>query len=46
MRLIKQAKARSLPLVIVNQGETRADTLSDAKLSGSAGPILQELLND
>jgi hypothetical protein len=32
--------------VIVNQGETRADTLSDAKLSGSAGPILQELLND
>lgn len=46
MRLVKQAKARSLPLVIVNQGETRADSISDAKLSGSAGPILQELLND
>lgn len=46
MRLIKQAKARSIPLVIVNQGETRADSISDAKLSGSAGPILQELLND
>jgi NAD-dependent SIR2 family protein deacetylase len=46
MRLIKQAKARSVPLVIVNQGETRADSISDAKLNGSAGPILQELLND
>ena len=46
MRLVKLAKTRSLPLVIVNQGETRADSLSDAKLNGSAGPILQELLND
>jgi NAD-dependent SIR2 family protein deacetylase len=46
MRLVKQAKARSVPVVIVNQGETRADGLSDAKLTGPAGPILQELLND
>ena len=46
MRLVKQAKARSIPLVIVNQGETRADGISDARLSGPAGPILQELLND
>lgn len=46
MRLIKQAKLRSVPLVIVNQGETRADSICDAKLNGSAGPILQELLND
>lgn len=45
MRLVKMAKARSLPLVIVNQGDTRADDLCDAKLNGSAGPILQELLN-
>lgn len=46
MRLVKLAKSRSLPVVIVNQGETRADGISDAKLNGSAGPILQELLND
>ena len=46
MRLIKKAKARSVPLVIVNQGETRADSISDAKLNGSAGQILQGLLND
>jgi NAD-dependent SIR2 family protein deacetylase len=46
MRLVKQAKARSIPVVIVNQGETRADQISDAKLSGSAGAILKELLND
>lgn len=46
MRLVKQAKARSIPVVIVNQGETKADGISDAKLNGPAGAILQELLND
>lgn len=46
MRLVKQAKARSIPVVIVNQGETKGDLISDVKLNGPAGTILQELLND
>lgn len=46
MRLVKQAKLKDLPVVIVNLGETKADPIADAKLNGPAGAILRELLND
>lgn len=46
MRLVKQAKLRDLPVVIVNLGETKADQIADAKLNGPAGAILKELFFD
>lgn len=44
LRLVKQAKNRGIPVVVVNLGETKADPIADIKLSGSAGQILKELL--
>ena len=43
LRLVKQAKKREIPLVIVNLGETRADAIADAKLNASTTEILKEL---
>jgi NAD-dependent SIR2 family protein deacetylase len=45
LRLVKLAKNRDLPVVIVNLGETKGDRFSDAKLNGPAGAILKELLS-
>jgi hypothetical protein len=33
-------------VIIVNLGETKADSLADVRLNGSAATILEALLND
>ena len=43
LRLVKQAKKRELPVVIVNLGETKADGIADVKLNASTTDILEEL---
>lgn len=43
LRLVKQAKKRELPVVIVNLGETKADSVADVKLNASTTDILKEL---
>jgi NAD-dependent SIR2 family protein deacetylase len=43
LRLVKQAKRRELPVVIVNLGETKADSFADVKLNASTTEILREL---
>jgi NAD-dependent SIR2 family protein deacetylase len=43
LRLVKQAKRRELPVVIVNLGETKADAFADVKLNASTTEILKEL---
>ena len=44
LRLVKMAKKRELPVVIVNLGETKADAIADVKLNASTTEILKELL--
>ena len=46
LRLVKLAKSNNLPVVIVNLGETKADSLADVRLNGSAATILGALLDD
>lgn len=46
LRLVKLAKSNNLPVVIVNLGETKGDSLADVRLNGSAAIILEALLND
>jgi len=46
LRLVKLAKKRQIPIVIINQGETKGDNLADVKLSASTSEILGALLND
>lgn len=46
LRLVKLAKNNSVPVVIVNLGETKGDSLADVRLNGSAASILEALLND
>ena len=43
LRLVKQAKKRELPVVIVNLGETKADSFADVKLNASTTDVLREL---
>ena len=43
LRLVKQAKKRELPVVIVNLGETKADQIADVKLNASTTDVLKEL---
>uniref|UniRef100_UPI004047DC1E Sir2 family NAD-dependent protein deacetylase n=1 Tax=Aquiluna sp. TaxID=2053504 RepID=UPI004047DC1E len=43
LRLVKQAKKRELPVVIVNLGETKADSVADVKLNASTTDVLREL---
>jgi NAD-dependent SIR2 family protein deacetylase len=43
LRLVKQAKKRELPVVIVNLGETKADSVADVKLNASTTELLREL---
>jgi NAD-dependent SIR2 family protein deacetylase len=46
LRLVKQAKKRELPVVIVNLGETKADGIADVKLNASTTEILKELFSN
>ena len=43
LRLVKQAKKLELPVVIVNLGETKADSVADVKLNASTTDVLREL---
>jgi NAD-dependent SIR2 family protein deacetylase len=43
LRLVKLAKKRELPLIIVNLGDTRADAIADVKLNASTTEVLKEL---
>lgn len=44
-RLCKQAAALDKPLVIVNEGHTRADTLTDMKIDTDALPVLASAID-
>jgi NAD-dependent protein deacetylases, SIR2 family len=43
LRLVKQAKKLDLPVVILNLGDTRADSLANVKLNASTTDLLKEL---
>jgi NAD-dependent SIR2 family protein deacetylase len=43
LKLVKQAKNRGLPIVIINLGETKADSISDVKLNASVANCLEEI---
>lgn len=45
LRLVKRAKERAVPVVIVNLGETKADSLADVRLNVSTSLALPELFN-
>ena len=45
LRLVKRAKERFIPVVIVNLGETKADSLADVRLNVSTSLALPELFN-
>ena len=46
LRLVKRAQKRGIPIVIVNQGETKADLIANVKLSASTSNLLGAILND
>jgi NAD-dependent SIR2 family protein deacetylase len=43
-RFVRQAAKLDIPVVIVNQGETRGDELATATLDAPLGPTLSQLL--
>lgn len=43
LRLVKQAKRLELPIVILNLGDTRADSFADIKLNASTTELMKEL---
>ncbi|MFM1950970.1 MAG: hypothetical protein RL418_657 [Actinomycetota bacterium] len=45
LRLVKLAHKRSIPVVIVNLGETKADSLASVKLNASTSDVLGELFS-
>ncbi len=45
LRLVKQGKELGLPIVIVNLGETKADSIADVRLNVSTSKVLSELFN-
>lgn len=45
LRLVKLAHKRSIPVVIVNLGETKADSLASVKLNASTSVVLGELFS-
>ena len=45
LRLVKQAKKFEIPIVILNLGETRADSIADVKLNGSTTELMKELFS-
>ena len=42
-RLVRRAKERGVPVVVVNMGETRADEMIDMKIEDSLGLLLPEV---
>jgi NAD-dependent SIR2 family protein deacetylase len=44
-RFCRRASQRGIPLLIINPGVTRADSLARIKLSAEAGPLLESALN-
>lgn len=46
LRLVKRAHKRGIPIVIVNQGETKADQIASVKLSANTTDLLGAILND
>lgn len=46
LRFVRRAAAARKPIVIVNQGVTRADALASAKLEGPCGPLLAAAIAD
>ena len=45
LRLVKRAKAREIPVVIVNLGETKADAIADVKINASTTDLLGALFD-
>jgi ABC-type sugar transport system substrate-binding protein len=43
---VKRAQKRGIPIVIVNQGETKADQIASVKLSANTSDLLGAILND
>ncbi|WP_374211405.1 Sir2 family NAD-dependent protein deacetylase [Microbacterium sp. zg.Y818] len=43
VRLVERARRRRLPVVIVNRGETRADSKATVKIDGGTSPVLAAL---
>nr|WP_208388345.1 Sir2 family NAD-dependent protein deacetylase [Microbacterium halimionae] len=43
IRLVERARRRKLPIVIINRGETRADSRATVKIDGGASDVLQAL---
>lgn len=46
LRFVRRAAALQLPVVIVNQGETRGDPLATLKIDAPLGPTLTGLAAD
>jgi NAD-dependent SIR2 family protein deacetylase len=46
LKLVRAAHKRELPIVIVNLGETKADSIADAKIRAGTSETLELLLND
>jgi NAD-dependent SIR2 family protein deacetylase len=46
LRLVKRAQKRGIPIVIVNQGDTKADSIANVKLSASTSNLLGAIFND
>lgn len=46
LRLVKRAQKRGTPIVIVNQGDTKADQIANVKLSASTSNLLGAIFND
>jgi NAD-dependent SIR2 family protein deacetylase len=45
LRLVKRGKELGLPIVIVNLGETKADSIADVRLNVSTSKVLAELFD-
>jgi hypothetical protein len=43
--VVMRGAFRSLPIVIINQGETEADHLAAVKLDAGIGVVLPEIVN-
>jgi len=46
LRLVKQAHKRSIPIVVVNLGETKGDSLASVKLNASTSEVLEAILSE
>ena len=44
LRFVRRAAALDIPVVIVNQGETRGDPLATSKIESPLGPTLSALV--